>query len=97
MRAVVFCSKFMNWCGQTDTYLAAAKDGESWLETNLCPDIDGPAYFCVSLPATVKQQQKGQGAATAPAVQHITLSEMERLPGDSFTEFWESGWECDIV
>lgn len=78
-------------------YPAAAKDGECWLESNLCPDVGGSAYFCTSLPVTVKQQQKEQGAATAPAVQHIALSEMERLPGDSFSEFLERGWECDIV
>lgn len=73
----------MNWFGQTDMYLVAAKDGEGWLKRNLCPCIGGSAYFCTSLPATMKQQQKGQGAATTPAVQHIALSEMERLPGDS--------------
>lgn len=41
----------------------------------------------ISALVTLKQQQKGQGAGTAPAVQHIALSEMERLPGDSFAEF----------
>lgn len=49
-------------------YLAAAKDGEGWLESNLCPDIGGSISFCTVLPVTVKQQQKGQGAATVPAV-----------------------------
>lgn len=87
----------MNWCGQTDTHLATAKDGEGWLESNLCPDIGDSADFCTCLPVTLKQQQKGQGGGTAPAVQHIALSEMKRLPGDSFAEFWEHVWECDIV
>lgn len=62
----------MDQGGQTDRYLAAAKDG-GWLESGLCPDVGGSAYFCTCLPVTVEQQQKGQGAATAPAVQHIAL------------------------
>lgn len=78
-------------------YLAPAEDGEGWLESNLCPDIGGSAYFCTCLPVPLKQQQKGQGAGAAPAVQHIAVSEMERLPGGSLAEFWEPVWECDIV
>lgn len=70
----VFCSKFINWCGQT-----AAKDGEDWLESNLRPDNDGSANLCICLPVIVKQQQKVQGDAPALTVQHIALSEMERL------------------
>lgn len=58
----------MKLCGQTGMFLAPAKGGEGWLETNLCRDIDGSACFCTSLIASVSQQQKGEGAGTAPAV-----------------------------
>ena len=58
----------MKLCGQTDMFLAPAKDGEGWLETNLYPDIDGSAYFCTSFLAFVNQQQKGEGTGTPPAV-----------------------------
>jgi len=59
----------MKLCGQTDTSLAPVKDGEGWLETNLCPHLDGSACSCTSLLAPVNQQQTGGGAGPATIAQ----------------------------